>query len=48
MAEARIALGVVAERQGALDQAVNYGEWALKGDRQSLPSLLMVSRELVL
>lgn len=48
MAKARIALGVVAERQGALDQAVNYGEWALKGDRQSLPSLLMVSRELVL
>ncbi|WP_327423070.1 hypothetical protein OG763_26400 [Streptomyces sp. NBC_01230] len=25
---------------------VNYGESALKGDRQSLPSLLMVSREL--
>ncbi|MER5466141.1 XRE family transcriptional regulator [Streptomyces sp. NPDC002668] len=46
MAEARITLGVVAARQGDLDQAVNYGEWALKGDRQSLPSLLMVSREL--
>lgn len=46
MAEARITLGVVAARQGDLDQAVNYGEWALKGDRKSLPSLLMVSREL--
>jgi hypothetical protein len=46
MAEARITLGVVAARQDDLDQAVNYGEWALKGDRQSLPSLLMVSREL--
>jgi tetratricopeptide (TPR) repeat protein len=46
MAEARVTLGVVAARQGDLDQAVNYGEWALKGDRQSLPSLLMVSREL--
>lgn len=46
MAEARITLGVVAARQGDLDQAINYGEWALKGDRRSLPSLLMVSREL--
>ncbi|MFF3324541.1 XRE family transcriptional regulator [Streptomyces sp. NPDC002889] len=46
MAEARITLGVVAARQGDLEQAVNYGEWALKGGRQSLPSLLMVSREL--
>ncbi|MET7858455.1 hypothetical protein ABZS81_14795 [Streptomyces sp. NPDC005318] len=35
----------MAARQGDLDEAVNYGEWALKGDRQSLPSLLMVSRE---
>jgi hypothetical protein len=46
MAEARITLGVVAARQGDVDKAGNYGEWALKGDRQSLPSLLMVSREL--
>ncbi|SDK82516.1 hypothetical protein SAMN05421806_112189 [Streptomyces indicus] len=46
MAEARITLGVVAARQGDLDQAINYGEWALKAERQSLPSLLMVSREL--
>ncbi|MFF7675688.1 XRE family transcriptional regulator [Actinacidiphila glaucinigra] len=46
MAEARVTLGVVAARQGDLEQAVQYGEWALKGERQSLPSLLMVSREL--
>ncbi|MEU9010449.1 hypothetical protein AB0D12_11795 [Streptomyces sp. NPDC048479] len=46
MAEARITLGVVAARRGDLDQAVNYGDWALRGDRQSLPSLLMVSRKL--
>ncbi|MEV0090217.1 XRE family transcriptional regulator [Streptomyces sp. NPDC050738] len=46
MAEARITLGVVAARAGDVEQAVSYGEWALKGERQSLPSLLMVSREL--
>ncbi|MFJ9517484.1 multiprotein-bridging factor 1 family protein [Kitasatospora sp. NPDC101801] len=46
IAEARITLGVVAAREGDLGQAVNYGELALRGDRQSLPSLLMVSREL--
>ncbi|MFF1358012.1 XRE family transcriptional regulator [Streptomyces sp. NPDC058297] len=46
MAEARVTLGVVAARRGDLEQAVDYGEWALKGDRQSLPSLLLVSREL--
>ncbi|MGV9560915.1 tetratricopeptide repeat protein [Streptomyces sp. NPDC003480] len=45
-AEARVTLGVVAARQGDLEQAVNYGEWALKGERKSLPSLLLVSREL--
>jgi hypothetical protein len=43
--EARITLGVVAAGQGDLEHAVSYGEWALKGDRQSLPPLLMVSRE---
>jgi hypothetical protein len=46
IAEARLTLGVVAARDGDLDGALNYGEWALRGDRQSLPSLLMVSREL--
>jgi hypothetical protein len=46
IAEARITLGVVAGRQGDVDQAVSYGRQALTGDRKSLPSLLMVSREL--
>jgi tetratricopeptide (TPR) repeat protein len=45
-AEARITLGVAAAREGDLDQALAYGERALVGDRQSVPSLLMVSREL--
>jgi tetratricopeptide (TPR) repeat protein len=45
-AEARITLGVAAARQGDLDQAINYGERALQGDRRSVPSLIMVSREL--
>lgn len=46
IAEARLTLGVVAGRQGDVDQAVAYGRRALAGDRKSLPSLLMVSREL--
>ncbi|WP_406506867.1 hypothetical protein [Streptomyces sp. NBC_01602] len=37
MAEARITLGVVAARQGDLDQAVNYGEWALKATASLCP-----------
>ncbi|MFJ1542482.1 XRE family transcriptional regulator [Micromonospora chalcea] len=45
-AEARITLGVVAARNGDLDQAVSYGRRALDGDRKSLPSLLMCSKEL--
>ena len=45
-AEARITLGVVAARSGDLDQAVSYGRRALNGDRKSLPSLLMCSKEL--
>ncbi|MEU9516775.1 XRE family transcriptional regulator [Micromonospora sp. NPDC048169] len=45
-AEARITLGVVAARSGDLDQAVSYGRRALSGDRKSLPSLLMCSKEL--
>jgi tetratricopeptide (TPR) repeat protein len=45
-AEARITLGVVAARGHDLDQAVEQGRRALAGDRQSLPSLLMCSREL--
>jgi tetratricopeptide (TPR) repeat protein len=46
LAEARITLGVVAARQGDLDQAIHYGERALTAPRKSLPSLLMVSRDL--
>ena len=46
LAEARITLGVVAARQGDLDEAVNQGEHALSGQRRSLPSLLMASRDL--
>ncbi|GJF27735.1 hypothetical protein KNE206_04350 [Kitasatospora sp. NE20-6] len=46
IAEARLTLGVVATRDGDLDSALDYGEWALRGERQPLPSLLAVSREL--
>ncbi len=46
LAEARITLGVVAARQGDLEQAIHYGERALTAPRKSLPSLLMVSRDL--
>lgn len=45
-AEAWITKGVVAARQGDLEAAVGYGRAALDGDRKSLPSLVMVSREL--
>jgi tetratricopeptide (TPR) repeat protein len=45
-AEARITLGVIAAREGDLEQAVACGRRALAGDRLSLPSLLMVSTEL--
>jgi hypothetical protein len=45
-AEARITLGVAAARSGDVEQAVDYGMRALDGERQSLPSLLMCSREL--
>jgi tetratricopeptide (TPR) repeat protein len=46
IAEARVTLGVVAARQGNLESAIEYGQKALDGDRRSLPSLTMVSREL--
>jgi hypothetical protein len=45
-AEARVTLGVTAARQGDLEQALIMGEQALEGDRQSVPSLIMTSREL--
>lgn len=46
-AEARVTLGVVAARQGDIDQAVEFGNRALDGERKSLPSLVMCSSELV-
>ncbi|MET7727523.1 tetratricopeptide repeat protein [Streptomyces mirabilis] len=46
IAEARITLAVAAARSGDLDSALSYGERALGGDRQSLPSLTMVSSDL--
>jgi tetratricopeptide (TPR) repeat protein len=46
LAEARITLGVAAAREGDLDGAIQYGQQALTGQRKSVPSLLMVSRDL--
>ncbi|NEB16621.1 XRE family transcriptional regulator [Streptomyces coelicoflavus] len=45
-AEARVTLGVTAAREGDLDQALIMGERALQGERRSVPSLIMTSREL--
>ena len=45
-AEARVTLAVTAAREGDLEQALIHGERALQGDRQSVPSLIMTSREL--
>lgn len=45
-AEARVTLGVTAAREGDLENALMMGERALEGDRQSVPSLIMTSREL--
>jgi hypothetical protein len=42
----RVTLGVVAARQGDVEQAIHHGERALSGQRKSLPSLAMVSRDL--
>lgn len=47
IAEAKVTLGVVAARSGDLDTAVAFGTDALVGDRKSLPSLVLASRELV-
>lgn len=46
IAEVRVTLGVVAARGGDLESALAYGEQALRGDRQSRPSLAMVSSDL--
>ncbi|MGQ4514761.1 hypothetical protein [Streptomyces sp. DW26H14] len=43
--EARVTLAVTAAREGDLEQALIHGERALQGDRQSVPSLIMTSRE---
>ncbi|MDK1473276.1 XRE family transcriptional regulator [Streptomyces sp. 549] len=45
-AEARVTLGVTAARAGDLEGALTYGGRALEGERQSVPSLIMTSREL--
>jgi tetratricopeptide (TPR) repeat protein len=45
-AEAWVTLGVVAARRGDPEQAAALGLSALDGERRSLPSLLMSSREL--
>jgi hypothetical protein len=47
LAEARITLGVVAARQGDLAQAIHHGAQAMSASRRSLPSFLMVSRDLI-
>ena len=46
LAEARITLGVVAARQGDLEQAVELWRARIERSAKSLPSLLMVSRDL--
>ena len=46
VAEARLTLAVVAARQGDLEEAVALGLAALRDQRKSLPSLLMVAGEL--
>ena len=45
-AQARITLGIVAARQGELDQAVAYGESAFEFERQSLADLVSLSADL--
>ena len=46
VSEALVTKGVIAARSGDLEGAVTYGRQALEGNRQSLPSLAMVGREL--
>lgn len=45
--EARTTLAVVSARQGDLDAAIDTGNAALDIPRQSVPSLLMVTDDLV-
>lgn len=46
MAEARIALGCVAARNGDLDEALDHGIRAFDGERKCFPSLLHAASEL--
>lgn len=46
ISEARVTLGVVAAREGDIEEAVTHGRHALSGERKSLPSLTMVSQDL--
>lgn len=46
VAEARLTLGVSAARAGELEEAVEVGNQAFEAQRKSLPSLLIVAREL--
>ncbi|MGQ4618421.1 hypothetical protein [Nocardia sp. R7R-8] len=39
-------LGVSAAREAELSEAIHYGQLAIAGDRKSVPSILMVSRDL--
>ncbi|MFG2348271.1 hypothetical protein [Streptomyces phaeochromogenes] len=45
-AEARITPRVISARDGDLGAALAYGEQALQGDPQSLPSLMLVASDL--
>jgi hypothetical protein len=45
-AEAHVTHAVVAARRGDLEQAIHEGERAISGQRKSLPTLLMVTRDL--
>jgi len=47
IAEARTTLAVVSAREGDLDAAIDAGNAALDNSRQSVPSLLMVTDDLV-
>jgi transcriptional regulator with XRE-family HTH domain/tetratricopeptide (TPR) repeat protein len=47
ISEAKLTLGVIAARQGDIEQAVGYGRQSLKAQRRSVPHLIMSSRELV-
>ena len=46
IAEARITLGVAAACEGELEEAISQGRRAIDGNRQSRPSLAMVSQDL--